>query len=259
MTDRPRHRRRNREDATTLVLPVATASRPDGEAGFTIVEVLIAMLVLIIGVLGTFTMIDGGMASTARTTARDQGTNLARDLVERSRQADYASMTNALAPATLRATLPASDSTAVVTPTSFTVKRRGVTYAVNVFACSIDDPTDGAGVGDATFCETPTTTLHPGSTAPGLAASVNVLGIGVAAGGTLLDTVCNALGISQITNLLSAALSKVAPLSACPSGSGTTAPYDSTPDDLRRVRIDVSWTLRGAGSVSQTTLLTNPS
>ena len=136
--------------------------------------------------------------------------------------------------------------------------RRNVVYTVKVFACSIDDPSDGAGVGDATFCETPLTTTVPGSPAPGAAASVNVLGIAVVAGGSLLQTVCNALGVSSITSMLSAALSPVAPLSACPSGSTSTAPYDSTPEDLRRVRIDVSWNRRGAGTVSQTTLLTNP-
>ena len=48
------------------------------------------MVVLLVGVLGTLTMIEGSLASTSRTTAREQATNLARDLVERSRQADYA-------------------------------------------------------------------------------------------------------------------------------------------------------------------------
>jgi len=233
--------------------------RPDRQAGFTVIEVMIAMFVLLVGVLGTFTMIDGGLASTSRTTARDQGTNLARDLVERSRQASYSTMTMASAPATLRATLPAVDAATPLVGSTFKVTRRNVVYTVKVFACSIDDPSDGAGVGNATFCETPLTTTVPGSPAPGAAASVNVLGIAVVAGGSLLQTVCNALGVSSITSMLSAALSPVAPLSACPSGATSTAPYDSTPEDLRRVRIDVSWNRRGAGTVSQTTLLTNPS
>jgi type IV pilus assembly protein PilV len=230
----------------------------DREDGFTLVEVLIAMVVLIIGVLGTFTMIEGGLASTARTAARDQGTNLARDLVERSRQAAYTNLTNGLAPATVRATLPSSDAVTALSGSTFKVTRRNVVYTVTVFACSIDSPTDGIGVGDSSFCETPDPTKHPGSPAPGLAASVNVLGVTVATGGTLLQTVCNALGLGAVTSLISGAVSSVAPLSACPSGSVPTAPYDTTPDDLRRVRIDVTWNRRGAGSVSQTTLLTNP-
>jgi hypothetical protein len=203
------------------------------------------------------------MSSTSRTTAREQATNLARDVVERSRQATYANMTMDLAPATLRALMPASDSaTALSGPSlrSFVVTRRNVDYTVTVFACSIDDPTDGAGTGDAKFCAAPSGTLVPGSTPPAAAAAVNVLGIGVTAGGSLLDTVCKAVGTdTAILNALTSVVSTVAPISACPSGSTVgTVPYDSTPDDLRRVRVDVAWTRGGGGSVSQTTLLTNP-
>ncbi|HEX4344478.1 MAG TPA: type IV pilus modification protein PilV [Solirubrobacteraceae bacterium] len=236
------------------------ASHASGEDGFTIIEVMVAMVILVIGVLGTFTLLEGSVSSTSQTSARDQGTNLARDLVERSREAPYASVTMALAPATLRGMLPASDKVGALTGSTFTDTRRGVTYTVKVFACSIDDPSDGAGVGDATFCDTPTTPKAPGSTPPGPAASVNVLGIGVTAAGSLLQTVCNALGVSSILSTLTAGLSAIAPISACPSGSNSTVGYDSQPDDLRRVRVDVSWTSRGrASSVSQTTLLTNPS
>ena len=227
------------------------------EDGFTIVEVMVAMVIMLIGVLGTLTIIQGSMASSSRTNAREQGTNLARDLVERTRQASYASVTMAQAPATLRATLPASEVGALSGDT-FPVTRRGVTYTVEVSACSIDDPTDGAGVGNATFCAAPTATTAPGSPAPGPAAAINVLGIGVSAAGSLLETVCDALGISSITSLLSAALNPVVPLSVCPSGGSGTAPYDSQPDDLRRVRVDVGWTRDNPGSISQTTLLTNP-
>ena len=86
-----------------------------------------------------------------------------------------------------------------------------------------------------------------------------MLGIGVAAGGSLLQTVCNAVGTPAILSQLTAAVSPVAPLSVCPTApGGGTVQYDSRPDDLRRVRVDVAWTRGGAGSVSQTTLLTNP-
>lgn len=230
------------------------------EQGFTMIEVLVAMVVMVVGVLGTLVLIEGSLGSTSRTTAREQGTNLARDLVERSRQASYTQITMAAAPATLRATLPASDSATVAGPGTFTVTRRGVLYTVTVFACSIDDPTDGAGVGDATFCAPPTSSTVPGSPAPGPAAAVNVLGIEVALGGSLLSTVCGALGNSEVLNQLTSLVSAVAPISACPSASGSgTVQYDRHPDDLRRMRVDVTWTARGTpGSVSQTTLLTNP-
>ncbi len=228
-----------------------------GEDGFTIIEVMVAMVILLVGVLGTLTIIQGSLASTSRTNAREQGTNLARDLVERTRQAAYANITMDLAPATLRATLPPSEVGAL-SGSTFNVRRRSVDYTVTVFACSIDDPSDGAGQGNAKFCAAPNSVSAPGGSAPGPAASINVLGIAVAAGGSLLQTVCNALGISSIAATLTAGLSAIAPTSVCPSGATATAPYDSQPDDLRRVRVDVSWTRNGGGSISQTTLLTNP-
>jgi type IV pilus modification protein PilV len=265
VTDAARSQALPGAEGETLALPTGRRPAPDSQAGYTLIEVMIAMVVLIIGVLGTFMLIDGSAASTSRTTAREQGTNLARDLVERSRQLTYAKTTMALAPTNLRAALPASDSAGALTGASldtFTVTRRNTTYTVKVFACSVDDPTDGAGQGDATFCEAPTGTIGQGPTtpAPGAAASVNVLGVAVVAGGSLLQTVCNAVGTnSAIMNRLTAAVSKVAPISACPSGATSNVAYDNQPDDLRRITATVSWTRAGhADSLVQTTLLTNP-
>jgi len=229
--------------------------RSDREAGFTIIEVMVAMVILLVGVLGTLTLVEGGLASTQTTTAREQGTNLARDLVERSRQVPYTATTMSLAPAQLRATL--ADAGAL-SGSSFTVARRNVTYTVTVTACSIDDPSDGAGYGDASFCAAPTTTTGPGSPPPGPAAAVNVLGIAVSLGGSLLATVCNAVGTnSALLATLTSAVSTVAPLSLCASTASGSVAYDSRPDDLRRMRIDVAWTQGTSSSVSQTALLTN--
>ncbi|MEO6713896.1 MAG: hypothetical protein ABIM89_10755, partial [Mycobacteriales bacterium] len=136
-------------------------------------------------------------------------------------------------------------------------------YAVTIFACSVDDPTDGVGLGDASYCADSSGTTGPGSPAPGLAPAQNVLGVNVgaiylAAGGSLLTTVCNAVQGSLLTTVTSV-LSNAIPLTACPVGAGGgSVPIDGQPDDLRRVRMDVAWTRGGAGSVSQTTLLTNP-
>ena len=240
----------------------------------TMVEVMTAMVILIIGVLGTLVLVEGSMSSTSRTTAREQGTNLARDLVERSRQADYDDVSMAGAPGKLRGTLPTSDGASAVTgsppDSTFTVTRRGVVYTVKVFACSIDDPSDGAGQGNATFCESPSgpPAGGPGGPppAPAPAASLNVLGIDitVTVGGTLLNTVCSAIGtntdIAQADWAPSPAWSTPRS-SVCPGAEPTPATlcrWTPTPDDLRRVRIDVCWNRGGAGSVTQTTLLPNP-
>lgn len=233
--------------------------RGPAQDGFTIIEVMVAMVVLVVGVLGTLPLITGSLTSTSQTTAREQGTNLARDLVERTREASYANLSTSLAPATLRAMLPSTDNPSALSGSTFTVKLRNFTYTVKTFACSIDDPSDGIGQGNANFCAATSGTPIPGQTPPpGSASAVNVLGIAVGSG-TLLTAVCNVVGPGS--TILSA-VSKVAPISVCPSGStnaGNTVPYDSQPDDMRRVRIDVSWTAGGrSSSVSQTTLLINP-
>jgi len=231
------------------------------ERGMTLVEVMAAMVILVIGVLGTLTLVQGSLSSTSATTAREQATNLARDLVERSRQADYDDITYTNAAAQLRSMLPASDSVSALsgpTNSAFTVTRRNVTYSVNVLACSIDDPTDGVGQ-TPTHCAVPEDPPPVTTTTPGLAAAINVLGISVTAGGSLLQTVCNAVGQPAILSQLTGAISNIAPISVCPTGSGSaTVAYDDTPEDLRRVRVDVAWSRGGTGAISQTTLLTNP-
>jgi type II secretory pathway pseudopilin PulG len=260
--------------------------RSSGEDGFTIIEVMIAMVILIVGVLGTVVLLEGSMSSTARTTAREQGTNVARDLVERSRQFAYSSMTMVPtaaipasatspgapatpgAPAVLRNSLPASDNATAVTGSpplsTFELTRRNTTYTVTVFACSVDDPSDGIGVGDATFCAGSNGVVAPGDPPPGVATSVNVLGLGIglAASGSLLQTVCNATGPGNpITPAVTSLVSSVAPVSLCPTavGATSTVAYDASADDMRRVRIDVSWSRGGySGNVSQTTILSNP-
>lgn len=233
------------------------------ESGFTIVEVMVAILILLIGVLSTLALVDNGLSSTRRTTAREQATNLARELVERSRQIAYTSMTATQAPAQLRAVTP--DAGPLV-GSSFVVSRRHIAYTATITACSVDDPSDGAGAADATFCANPCPTpaggcSGPGTTPSGFAASVNVLGVAVTLGGSLLQTVCNAVGTnSALLGTLTGAVSNVVPVSACPTVSQGTVAYDSRPDDLRRIRADVSWTPPGSTtqSISQTTLLTNP-
>ena len=131
---------------------------------------------------------------------------------------------------------------------------------MTVFACSIDDPTDGAGVGDATFCADPGHDRPPGSRRPRLPPRRSTCSASPSPpAASLLQTVCGAIGTGTILSQLTAAVSPVAPLSVCPAGArAARSAFDSQPDDLRRVRIDVSWNRGGAGSVSQTTLLTNP-
>ncbi len=245
--------------------PGESSPRRSGEDGFTIIEVIVAMVLLVVGVLGMVVMVEGSASSTSRTTAREQATNVARELVERSREVPYSRTTTSAAPAALAGALP---ETPAVSGTTFSVRRRNIDYTINVHACSIDDPTDGAGVGDTTFCDNPSASTGPGSApaGPGLASGLNVLGLPVslAVDGKLLTTVCNAVGTNTtIANLVGGSLASLtgngAQVSVCPSGYGGSVGFDSTPDDLRRVRVRVDWTQRNEPySLTQTTLLTTP-
>ncbi|MEY2571614.1 MAG: hypothetical protein QOE63_1964, partial [Acidimicrobiaceae bacterium] len=235
---------------------------PHGESGYTIIEIMVAMLILLVGVFGTLVMLEGSFAGTRQTATRDQGTNLARDLAERTRQSPYASIGSASVLAAAAASLPEAPS---VSGTTFQVTRRDTLYTVSVSSCTVDDPSDGVGVGNATFCQNQTGSGGGGSSTT-VGGSINVLGltvplITVGATGSLLATVCNAVGTNTtILTQVTAAVSTLIPVSACTASNptGSTVPYDSNPDDLRRVRVDVSWTKGHGGAVSQTTLVPNP-
>jgi len=250
---------------------VLTSRIRAGEDGMTIIEVLVAMVVLVVGVLALLTLLSDSFRTTSQTTAREQGTNVARDVVERARQVSYASTTtSATTSAAIAATLP---ETPAVTGSAFTMTRRGTTYAVTITACSIDDPADGEGVGaaSANFCAAPTSTTVPGSppVGTGVVVGPSVLGLPVtlAIGGSLITTVCQAVGtdtaVGNAVAAFGASLLSVAgngaQLSICPLASGGSIAYDTKPDDLRRIKVAVAWTRAGTtSSLTQTTLLTTP-
>src|SRR3712207_5644631 len=95
------------------------------EDGFTVVEVMVAALILVVGVCGSVTLVDGANATTLSTRAREGATNLAREVVEDARSVSYADV----APGPLetrRRAKPGLDAS----PGSGTwrVTRRGFTY-----------------------------------------------------------------------------------------------------------------------------------
>src|SRR5690349_7229095 len=55
------------------------------QQGFTIIEVLFAMLILLIGVLATVTLLNTASASSQTTQARNQATSVARNVIEVAR------------------------------------------------------------------------------------------------------------------------------------------------------------------------------
>jgi prepilin-type N-terminal cleavage/methylation domain-containing protein len=122
-----------------------------GERGFTLVEVLVAITLLLVGVLGTATLIDGANATTGRTLAREGATSLARQIVEGSRAVPYAQLASQAA---LQAQLKAQPGLAdgSTTDSAWTIERRGITYTVVAEVCSVDDQLDGYGSHPGGFC-----------------------------------------------------------------------------------------------------------
>ncbi len=120
------------------------------QRGFTLIEVLVAMLILTGGVLGTVALIDGANASTSFTKGRVGATNLARELTETARTIDYDTLTTATLAGGLQASPGLVDSKPATS--GWQLERRGITYTVVASACIFDDATDKTGSHDATFC-----------------------------------------------------------------------------------------------------------
>jgi prepilin-type N-terminal cleavage/methylation domain-containing protein len=124
---------------------------PSSEHGFTLVEVLVAIVVLLVGVLGVVSLVDGANAVTSKTRAREGGTNVARTIIEISRSIRYRDLTAAELLDQLQSRPGLADSKP---DAGYTIRSRNVDYAVTLTVCSMDDPQDNLGVhtGPVTFC-----------------------------------------------------------------------------------------------------------
>jgi Tfp pilus assembly protein PilV len=118
-------------------------------AGFSLIEVLIAALVLVAGMAAFFNMLNLSVHATASTRAREGATNLAREILEDARTISYAQ----ISPTDIVGELQAMNGLASSTEGgTWTISRRGYTYTISASECSIDDPKDEYGAHDSTFC-----------------------------------------------------------------------------------------------------------
>ena len=154
--------------------------------GFTLIETLMASVVLIVGLLGLLGLLDVSVKASASTRSHEGATNLARETLEDARTIPYAQ----LSPTSIEGQLQAMNGLANATSGSaWHIERRGFTYAVAVKECAIDDPKDGLAETHESgiFCEGQQEWKAGGAT-------------------------------------------------------------DSTPEDLKRITAEVSWTIRGRSS-----------
>jgi prepilin-type N-terminal cleavage/methylation domain-containing protein len=131
--------------------------RARGQSGFTLVEVMVAMTLLLTAVLGLMSMTDSAANSTTTTKAREGAVSLAREVLEDAGGIAYSQ----LGPSSLVPTLQALPGLASQSGGTWTVTRRdtssaGFTYTIDATVCSIDDFSDkygshsGAGI---TWCD----------------------------------------------------------------------------------------------------------
>ena len=114
------------------------------ERGFTLIEVLVAIFILLVGVLGVVSLIDGANFATAKTKSREGGTNLAREILDGARAVDYDKLTPTEIVGELQKPAGARGQRHV--RAGWQIARRGIDYTVTaVPVCKVDDANDGFG------------------------------------------------------------------------------------------------------------------
>jgi type II secretory pathway pseudopilin PulG len=115
------------------------ALRKPREEAFTLIEVVIAMAVILVGVLGTLALIDRASAQSSEAKTRQTANALIRDIIETAQGVQYSQLTQANVQAALEANGFERDQGA----TSWKITRNGITFTMAVEACIVDDPRDG--------------------------------------------------------------------------------------------------------------------
>jgi len=126
------------------------------DAGFTLIELMVAVFVLLVGVLGVVSLVDGANRTTASNRAREAATNLTRELIEDARSIPYGDLDTS----TLSSTIASLSGGTVQAGGAVIFSRRGTSYSVAPSLCYVDDPKDGYGDhAGATYCNgnSPTT------------------------------------------------------------------------------------------------------
>jgi prepilin-type N-terminal cleavage/methylation domain-containing protein len=210
-------------------------TRPsNNDRGFTIVEVMVAMLILVVGLFAMLAMLDRANAVTTSSKAREQGVALQRELVEAARGLPYAQLTQTSVVARLRGTTGFTSS-AIESGEGWQIERRGITYTMAVGVCSVDDPSDGTGTHDgASFCANGTGKTSAQACSTALGRSGDIAGSGSASGATVGDCGIDLNRDGTVDKLTEEEVSGCG--SSC-GGSGS----DTNPNDYKRVVTLVRW------------------
>src|SRR4051794_1272529 len=104
------------------------------ETGFTLVEVLVAIVLLTVGVLGTMSLADTANGRTSDTKGREGASSLARDLIESTRTVAFNDVNNTDLPAQLQANTGLADGDSAA---GWQITRRNFTYTVTLSSCTV--------------------------------------------------------------------------------------------------------------------------
>jgi prepilin-type N-terminal cleavage/methylation domain-containing protein len=218
------------------------------EDGFTIIEVLVASVILLVGIMGVLGIVTQSDSVTASNRAREQGIALQREIIEGARSLPYDQLTQGQIVSKIQATAGLTDSQML--STGWTYTRRNVKYAVAIGTCAVDDPTDGTGPHEsAGYCINGTGQTSPTQCATYLGKSGSIAGAGIASGAAAADCGIDTNFDGTVDGL---ADTSGGPCTNC---SGT----DTNPNDYKRIVVLVRWN-KGLGSryALQSTTLPNP-
>src|SRR4051812_1941964 len=130
-------------------------SRAAGQSGFTMIEVIVAMALLLTAVLGLMSLTDSAAKTSTSTKAREGAISLAREIAEDAGGIAYSQLN----PTNLVPTIQALPGLATQ-GAGWTIVRRdsstagGFTYTVSATMCSVDDSSDQYGSrAGVTWCD----------------------------------------------------------------------------------------------------------
>jgi Tfp pilus assembly protein PilV len=253
------------------------------EEGMTIVEVMVAMVILLTGALGVMSMLDTSSKVTTANLTRDSALGLAREQIEQAQAISFPMLEQPLTAATaivnnvsgsLLGSLLSTTTTIASNPTpvpaaTFTTQRRAQTYNTTFTTCVLDDPADGIGASTGSPC-VPLPSSSGGGTVPvssgggATTANLNVLGIPITGAGGLAQVVCALIGRNSILDgligrggALNGLVSSGADVGLC--GANSTVAVDHTPADAIAVTSVVRWTTPApGGQVTLRTVISGP-
>ena len=111
------------------------------ERGFTIVEMMFAVVVLLVGALGTLAMLDTANKRGRGAADRQNATAVARQVLEAAKGIPYRDV----APGSIVSTLREDAAIAGVSADPWRIERDNTTFTIEVDVCYLDEPRDGLG------------------------------------------------------------------------------------------------------------------